>query len=681
MKRTPALAILVLTLITSQLSLASAQATAPATVQSTQQLPGGTAQVGTTYTLFRGTTNAVNYTLKSLEYSVDHTLADQGDKLPAPGKKNLILHLTLQNPQTTDLNVPQTGLRFTGVDSNTQSVEGDNNYYDERTHQRITTSLKPGQKVEAYTVISMDGNASLPKLIVDDSDNTVWRYDLHGKIKFLPTGFVDPASTDGSVALDTIHAKTGVYYPGTFDVRVDRMKYITTRLLDFDPQDGDRLMIVTLTLRNPLPVPQDVSTSTLDAFIVTQENLSVSEHCYLILATRDAPLEGALPGGKEIQIRAVIPIDHNTIPKALQLQSVDSRLYSINMADLADGTGSESPAATQADNPTPQANNPTTHPGTPPAQPSNAAVQPNNPSPQANNPTAQPGTPIQQPSNPAAQPDNSAPQPAGIVVAWGDNSSGQTSAAPVDTNYTAIAAGYNHSLALKSDGTVVAWGDLLTRARGGGMAVPAGLTNVSAIAAGLHDNLALKKDGTVVYWGLNALPPLTNITAITVGTEHMLALKNDGTVFAWGTPRNANVPAGLTGVTAIAAGHDYSLALKNDGTVVAWGLNDFGQSTVPAGLTNVKAIAAGYDFCLALKKDGTVVAWGNNNIGQLIVPAGLTNVKSIAAGRNHSLALKNDGTVVGWGDNSNGQISIPFGLTGVTAISVNYDHSLALRVP
>ena len=77
----------------------------------------------------------------------------------------------------------------------------------------------------------------------------------------------------------------------------------------------------------------------------------------------------------------------------------------------------------------------------------------------------------------------------------------------------------NHSLALRSDGTVVAWGsDYFGQAR-----VPAGLTGVTAIAAGGSHSLALRADGTVVAWGVNR----------------------------FGQTR---VPAGLTGVTAIAAG-------------------------------------------------------------------------------------------------------------------------------
>jgi hypothetical protein len=269
------------------------------------------------------------------------------------------------------------------------------------------------------------------------------------------------------------------------------------------------------------------------------------------------------------------------------------------------------------------------------------------------------------------------------VVAWGNNDSGQRDTPPGLSGVTAIAAGNFHSLALRSNGTVVAWGC------GGGhdsgqCAVPPGLSGVVAIAAGI-DSLALKSDGTVVEWGCTLCAPanLSGVIAIATGGRQ-LALKNDGTVVEWGDTSGIQIPTDLSGVTAIAVGGSHDLALKNDGTVVGWG-NDFStQSSVPPGLSGVTAIAAGPFSSLALLGDGTARGWGCSQPfldgGQCRVPAGLSGLTALAGGGLFSLALKRDGTVAAWGCQLGdfGQCAVPLGLSGVVAISAGGTHSLAL---
>jgi hypothetical protein len=226
------------------------------------------------------------------------------------------------------------------------------------------------------------------------------------------------------------------------------------------------------------------------------------------------------------------------------------------------------------------------------------------------------------------------------------------------TGVTAVAAGTQHVLALKADGTVWAWGNGPRGELGIGVSdarltpvqVP-GLTNVVAIAAGGH-SLVLKGDGTVWAFGPNAtgqigdgsstnrlspvqVPGLSNIVAIAAGDQHSVALKSDGTVWAWGYNANGSIGDGTTtfrfspvmlstisGVSSIAAAYMHTHAVKSDGSLWSWGVGSagelgvggYGSYLVPtsANATAVSRVASSQGMTFAIKNDGSVVSAGAN---------------------------------------------------------------------
>jgi len=269
------------------------------------------------------------------------------------------------------------------------------------------------------------------------------------------------------------------------------------------------------------------------------------------------------------------------------------------------------------------------------------------------------------------------------------------------TGVKAIAAGGKHTLVIASDDTVRAWGynasgqlgdgTLTTRSSPVQVLTSVGgpaLTGVTAIAAGGDFSLALKSDGTVWAWGNNGKGQLGNNTFVTSKVPDQVVMLN---------PSDASKTLPLTGITAIAAGGSHALALKDDGTVYAWGYNEFGQlgdGTITSSSTAVAvvgtgpvtkdapdnkiatAISAGLDHSLAII-DGTVKSWGYNYYGQLgngaelasYLPVKtlqtvlrdqdglpLSNIVEIIAAGHHCIARDLAGTIWTWGRNTHGEL-------------------------
>lgn len=277
----------------------------------------------------------------------------------------------------------------------------------------------------------------------------------------------------------------------------------------------------------------------------------------------------------------------------------------------------------------------------------------------------------------------------GRIWAWGYNPSGQCNVPSPQPDFVMVSANAGwHSLGLKPDGSIVAWGGT-PWGDDGQCNIPAPNSGFMAVSAGGYHSLGLKSDGSIVAWGHNyygqcSVPaPNSGFIAISAGGFHSLGLKSDGSIVAWGYNLDGQltVPAPNSGFVAISAGGYHSLGLRPDGSIAAWGQYpqyDYGECDVPSPNSGFTAIAAGVCHSLAIRSDGSVAAWGRNGDGQCNVPQPNSGFIAVAGGCQHSLGLKSDGSVVAWGLNDNGQCVAPTERCFV-AISAGAFFSLAIE--
>jgi len=318
------------------------------------------------------------------------------------------------------------------------------------------------------------------------------------------------------------------------------------------------------------------------------------------------------------------------------------------------------------------------------------------------------------------------------LYAWGSNGSGELGddttvrkSSPIQvgslTNWFQISVGNKsstgHTVAVKTDGTLWAWGSNEYGRLGLNISYLAfrsspvqvgALTTWSQVVAGGEFTAAIKTDGTLWTWGNNSsgqlgdgtvlrksspiqVGALTDWAQIAAGRYNIAAIKTNNTLWAWGSNldgqlgdgtkirRSSPVQIGaLTNWSQIAVGYKHTAATKTDGTMWAWGYNANGEvgsgttiypsSPVQIGaLTNWSQVAAGKNHTTSIKTDGTLWSWGNNEFGQLgdgtvvrrsspVQIGALTTWSQIAGVGQQTAAIKSDGTLWTWGLGSLGEL-------------------------
>jgi alpha-tubulin suppressor-like RCC1 family protein len=276
----------------------------------------------------------------------------------------------------------------------------------------------------------------------------------------------------------------------------------------------------------------------------------------------------------------------------------------------------------------------------------------------------------------------------GTLWAFGRNNNGQSGqgsltttqyTSPIqigtDTNWAWSVAGANHCVAVKTNGTLWAWG-----ANGNGQCGQGNTTTANYPAP--------TQVGTATNWSQNG-------DRLFAGADFTLALRTTGTLWSWGSNTNGQLGIGSTTAATtptqvgsantwnrVVAGNSFAVATRTDNTLWIWGINTSGQhgngnltqATSPVQSligTDLDRIACGAEHVVATRTDGTLWTWGRNNVGQLgqgtlntlqaantpVKISDLTGWDVIAASANGSLATRGDG-LHGWGFNSQGQLSM-----------------------
>ena len=310
-----------------------------------------------------------------------------------------------------------------------------------------------------------------------------------------------------------------------------------------------------------------------------------------------------------------------------------------------------------------------------------------------------------------------------LLTGWGeripfDGVASSVTPLRIMDDVVAVSAGMSHAMAIKSDGSLWAWGSNTLGQLGDGTTIGQRspvkiMEDVIYVSAGNNFTMAITADGSLWAWGSNRciqgnvgllgdgttinrhvpVKIMENVVAVSAGFQNTMAIRADGSLWAWGTNLSGMLGDGTTTgrnepvrimdeVKTVSLMFSHTMAIRTDGTLWAWGSNFYGM--LGDGTTtdrhspikimeDVVSVSAGVSFTTAIRRDGSLWAWGYNSSGQL--GDGTTidrhspvkimeDVVAVSSGgvvlsthiRGHSLAIRTDGSLWAWGHNRGSQL-------------------------
>ena len=252
----------------------------------------------------------------------------------------------------------------------------------------------------------------------------------------------------------------------------------------------------------------------------------------------------------------------------------------------------------------------------------------------------------------------------------------------ITDNVVSVSAGYSHAMAVKTDGSLWAWGYDIFGEYGDEkyeFCFPIKIMDdVASVSTGANHTMIIKTDDSLWAWGRNSEGQLGNGTITTRDNN------NDSY-----TPIKI-----MDSIASVSVGYSYTMAIQKDGSLWAWGWNCYGQlgnggdgnetdsigrpvQTIPVKIMDdVASVSAGNYHTMAIKSDESLWAWGWNYSGELgdgtasgrddnfnIIDNNrnspikvMDSVVSVSAGRDHTMIIKTDGSLWAWGSNEHGLI-------------------------
>ncbi|MBM3496793.1 MAG: DUF4352 domain-containing protein, partial [Armatimonadetes bacterium] len=198
------------------------------------------------------------------------------------------------------------------------------------TGEDLAMTLKPGQKVDAFTMITLPAKGDIEKLIVQSGDDRVLRYALKGKVKPLDAAYADPEDKTGCTARVEFAGKIGAAFPlpltepsyqDAFDLTVDGITTIATSLTEEELPEGTQNLVVALRIKNASREGgKYFRYDSLRAELQMEDGSTIEAKQRLIHVTSNRDVDFTLAKGAEVKCRIAFEVPNDTKAKTLVIR-------------------------------------------------------------------------------------------------------------------------------------------------------------------------------------------------------------------------------------------------------------------------------------------------------------------------------------------------------------------------
>lgn len=269
--------------------------------------------------------NQMNFTLKSIEYTIEPVSNGNSTVTPGAGEKLMVVHFNIHNCEKRQQYCSANDFSLTAVEATDKTISPASGFGMETTKQPVAMYLKPAQKIDAYAVFRVTAQGEIPKLIVKRNVEPVVRYNLTGKAK-LPAKYADPADATGATVLANPQGQLGTpVLNGYFEINYVKVGEASATFADIKAKKGFVIVPIEVTVKSLASAKRYFNGRNCELKLEANEYKAAAKRAFVDKFGESA--SQYIEPGKSVSGFMLVELKEGDSLKSATLETDDKRVY------------------------------------------------------------------------------------------------------------------------------------------------------------------------------------------------------------------------------------------------------------------------------------------------------------------------------------------------------------------